>query len=111
MSRRVRRFLGSPTPGMPSFVKCSYCVCGAGMAATSLRRRELASPEKTISYQFRGDVVVYIMAGAGVFRLRWCAWLTNNLGGLLLLPDCISREEKPMYVQNLIQPPEKDCGI
>ena len=33
--RTVRRFQGSPTPGMPSFVKCSCCVCCNPMATTS----------------------------------------------------------------------------
>jgi hypothetical protein len=44
--KRARRFQGSPTPGTLFFVRCSCCVYCNPMAAMSLRRRELGSPEK-----------------------------------------------------------------
>ena len=100
--KRARRFQGSPTPGMPSFVKCSCCVCCNPMAATSPPPARASQSRKTISYQFRCAVVVYIMAGAGVVRLRWCSWLTNNLirGGSSLYPTReLVLQENPAYVQ------------
>jgi hypothetical protein len=69
--------------------------------------------KETISYQFQCDVVVYIMAGAGVVRLRWRGWLTNNLRR----PQPMSGEvpgieSKLLYVQWLIQPQGENvvCG-
>jgi hypothetical protein len=44
--RIAPRFQGSPTPGTLFFVRCSCCVYCNPMAAMSLRRRKLASPEK-----------------------------------------------------------------
>ena len=57
------------------------------MAATSPPLARGGQSKKTISYQFRCEVVVYIMAGPNVVRLRRCSWLTNNLGGPSLLSD------------------------
>jgi hypothetical protein len=66
LTRKARHFLGSPKPGSPSSVRCSFRVCGSPVVATSLRRRESNSPEKSnLSILMRGGRVYH----GGVWRV------------------------------------------